>query len=141
MPDEKPQSATGAPGLAGRLIPRPIRDAALKPMPERLVEIVRIVLRAAIVFGVVGWILDIAGRMGIAIFTESMLAAILGLSLALAFLSFPLSMDAIGEEAIAKQMLEGETVRAGWLDGILAAAALIACFYVAIRYPELVREL
>ncbi|MGH6771745.1 MAG: TRAP transporter permease, partial [Xanthobacteraceae bacterium] len=99
------------------------------------------VLRAAIIVIVVGWILNIPGRMQIGLFTEQMLAAVLGLSLALTFLQFPLQMKTTGEEAIALKALTGEQDVAGPIDWVLAALSLACCFYVAIRYPELIREL
>ncbi len=50
-----------------------------------------VVLQASIVVIVVAWIFNIPGQLQISLFTEQMLAAVLGLSLALTFLSFPLS--------------------------------------------------
>ena len=41
---------------------------------------------------VVAYILDIHGRLGIGLFTEQMLITVLGLSLALTFLTFPLGI-------------------------------------------------
>lgn len=99
------------------------------------------VLRAAVVICVVGWILDIPGRLQIGLFTEQVLVAVLGLSLALTFLTFPLSYGATGEEAVAARALEKKVVVAGWIDVVLAVAALISCFYVAIRYQALIVEL
>ncbi len=99
------------------------------------------VLRAAVVILVVGWILDIPGRLQIGLFTEQILAAVLGLSLALTFLTFPLSYGRTGEEAVAARALEKTVAAVGWIDVVLAAAALISCFYVAIRYPALIVEL
>src|SRR5690606_31942087 len=36
---------------------------------------------------------------------------------------------------------EGKRASVGWLDVAFAAASLIACFYVALRYPDLINEL
>jgi TRAP transporter 4TM/12TM fusion protein len=110
-------------------------------MSARILKPVMTVLQAAIVLIVVGWIFNIPGQLQIGLFTEQMLAAVLGLSLALTFLMFPLSMKETGEEAIARKALTGEQVVAGPVDWMLAALALACCFYVAIRYPELIREL
>jgi TRAP transporter 4TM/12TM fusion protein len=110
-------------------------------MPPRLLNAIMYVLRAAVVICVVGWILDIPGRLQIGLFTEQVLVAVLGLSLALTFLTFPLNYGETGEEAVAARALEKKTVPVGWIDVMLAAAALIACFYVAIRYPSLIVEL
>lgn len=110
-------------------------------MPPRLLNPIMYVLRAAVVILVVGWILDIPGRLQIGLFTEQILVAVLGLSLALTFLSFPLSYGQTGEEAVAARALDKKVAAVGWIDVVLAAAALISCFYVAIRYPALIIEL
>jgi TRAP-type uncharacterized transport system fused permease subunit len=104
-------------------------------------EHVKVALRAAIVLAVVAYILDVHGRLGIGLFTEQMLVTVLGLSLALTFLTFPLGAGATGEEAVAKAVLEKEQVAAGWIDIALAVISLAACLYVAIRYPELIKDL
>lgn len=98
-------------------------------------------LRAAIVLIVVAWIANIPGRLQIPLFTEQMLVAVLGLSLALTFLSVPLSWKDSGEEAIAKSLIARERKPPTLIDYGLAALALASCFYVAVRYPELIREL
>jgi len=105
------------------------------------IEHVKVALRAGIVLAVVAYILDVHGRLGIGLFTEQMLVTVLGLSLALTFLTFPLGAGATGEEAVAKAVLEKEQVAAGWIDIALAVISLAACLYVAIRYPELIKEL
>jgi TRAP transporter 4TM/12TM fusion protein len=109
-------------------------------MPPRLINIVLIALRAAIILLVAGWILDIPGRLQIGLFIEQMLAAVLGLSLALTFLTFPFG-GMTGEEAVAAKVIEGKVATAGWFDLLLAATALVACFYVAVRYQDLIVEL
>jgi TRAP transporter 4TM/12TM fusion protein len=110
-------------------------------MPPRLLNPIMYALRAAVVICVVGWILDIPGRLQIGLFTEQVLVTVLGLSLALTFLTFPLSYGETGEEAVAARALEKKAVPVGWIDVVLAAAALISCFYVAIRYQDLIVEL
>jgi TRAP transporter 4TM/12TM fusion protein len=110
-------------------------------MPPRLLNPIMYALRAAVVICVVGWIVDIPGRLQIGLFTEQILVAVLGLSLALTFLTFPLNYGETGEEAVAARALEKKAVPVGWIDVVLAAAALISCFYVAIRYPDLIVEL
>jgi TRAP transporter 4TM/12TM fusion protein len=109
-------------------------------MPPRLLSIIIIVLRAAIIVTVAGWILDIPGRLQIGLFNEQILVTVLGISLALTFLSFPLR-GRTGEEAVAEKVLKRETAAAGWIDLAFAAAALLCCFYVAIRYQSLIVEL
>ncbi len=110
-------------------------------MPAKLLNPILAVLKAAVVLLVIGWILDIPGRLQIGLFTEQILVAVLGLSLAITFLTFPLSLGETGEEAVAAKVLEKRTAAVGIIDVLLAAAALISCFYVAVRYPQLIVEL
>src|SRR5512140_3150592 len=110
-------------------------------MPHALVNKVMVVLRAAIIIIVFGWILNIPGELQIGLFTEQMLVTVLGLSLALTFLTFPLSSGEVGEEAVVRKVLGHQRYDVGLLDALLAVAALVSCFYIAIRYPELQREL
>ncbi len=110
-------------------------------LPAGVLHMLMTALRAAIVLIVVAWIANIPGRLQIPLFTEQMLAAVLGLSLALTFLSVPLSWKDSGEEAIAKSLIARERKPPTLIDYGLAALALASCFYVAVRYPELIREL
>jgi TRAP transporter 4TM/12TM fusion protein len=108
---------------------------------DKLLNTWMVAMRAAIVFIVVIWIANVPGRLQIPLFTEQLLAAVLGLALALCFLTFPFSSKTTGEEAIVAKVIEGEQNRVGWIDIILAVLALGTCFYVAIRYPDLIIEL
>ncbi len=110
-------------------------------MQVKWIKAAMAVLRAAVVLIVVAWILNIPGQLQIPLFTEQMLVAVLGLSLALTFLTFPLSLGETGEEAVAAHVIERRETTAGPIDLTLAGLALLACFYVAIRYPDLIREL
>jgi TRAP transporter 4TM/12TM fusion protein len=110
-------------------------------MPPKLLNAFMAVLKTAVVLIVVAWILNIPGRLQIPLFTEQMLVAVLGLSLALTFLQFPLNAKTKGEEAIVARILSGEEGQVGIADLVLTAASLISCFYVAVRYPELITEL
>jgi TRAP transporter 4TM/12TM fusion protein len=108
---------------------------------DKLLNIWMDAMRAAIIFIVVIWIANIPGRLQIPLFTEQLLAAVLGLALALCFLTFPFASKTTGEEAIVAKVIEGEQNRIGWIDVILALLSLGSCFYVAVRYPELIIEL
>jgi TRAP transporter 4TM/12TM fusion protein len=108
---------------------------------DKLLNIWMLAMRAAIVFIVVVWIANIPGRLQIPLFTEQLLAAVLGLALALCFLTFPFASKTTGEEAIVAKVIEGEQNRVGWIDIVLALLSLGTCFYVAVRYPELIIEL
>jgi TRAP transporter 4TM/12TM fusion protein len=107
-----------------------------------MIETVKTTLRTAIVLVIMAYILDVAGRLQIAIFTEQVLVTVLGLALALAFLTFPFGAKESGEEAVAKAVLtRTQDGRVGVIDWVLAIASLAACLYVAVRYPELIREI
>jgi TRAP transporter 4TM/12TM fusion protein len=85
-------------------------------MRERAV----LVLQAALVLTVVGWVLDLPRSwFGLGLYTEQFLVAVLGFALALAFLP------------------RG----ARWWDAGASALGLAVCLYVAWRYPALQLEL
>jgi len=98
-------------------------------------------MRAAIVALVVFWVFNVPGRLQIPLFAEQLLSAVLGLALALCFLTFPFVSKTTGEEAIVAKAIKGEQNKIGWIDIILALLSLGCCFYVAIRYPSLIIEL
>jgi TRAP transporter 4TM/12TM fusion protein len=108
---------------------------------EKLLNSWMITMRAAIVALVVIWIFNIPGRLQIPLFTEQLLSTVLGLALALCFLTFPFASKTIGEEAIVAKAIEREPSRIGWIDIVLALLSLGCCLYVAIRYPSLIIEL
>jgi TRAP transporter 4TM/12TM fusion protein len=110
-------------------------------VPDKLLKVWMTTMRAAIVALVVIWVLNIPGRLQIPLFTEQLLVAVLGLALALCFLTFPLVSKTTGEEAIVAKAIGGEQSRIGWIDIGLALLGLGCCFYVAIRYPSLIIEL
>ncbi|HVV61996.1 MAG TPA: TRAP transporter fused permease subunit [Pseudolabrys sp.] len=110
-------------------------------MPPKFLNPILTILKAGVVLVVIGWILDIPGRLQIGLFTEQILVTVLGLSLAITFLTFPLSLGETGEEAVAARVIEKKTATVGATDVLLAAAALVSCFYVAIRYQDLIVEL
>jgi len=108
---------------------------------DKLLNIWMVAMRAAIVLIVVIWIANIPGRLQIPLYTEQLLAAVLGLALALCFLTFPFASKTTGEEAIVAKVIEHEESRVGWIDIVLALLSLVSCFYVAARYPDLIIEL
>ena len=85
-------------------------------MPESLANAVMVTLKSSIVIVVVGWILNVPGRLGIALFTEQMLAVVLGCSLALTFLMFPPRRPATGEDAEggSRQEAHPQVTAIGW---------------------------
>ncbi len=102
-----------------------------RPMPAAIVHAAMLVLRAAIVFTVVVWVLNIPGRLRFPLYTEQMLVFVLGLSLALTFLMYPCRAEPVGEAAIAERALTGRQRDVGFIDAALAVASLAACCYVA----------
>ncbi len=84
-------------------------------------------LEALIVATVVAWVLGAPRALGLNLYTEQFLAAVLGLAMALAFLRLP------GGARAAKAHIP-------WWDWLAAAAALGACGYLAARYDSVVTE-
>lgn len=95
---EAPKAAAPATGLRARAI---------------------LALQALLTATVIAWVLDLQGTLGIELYTEQFLVAVLGLALGLCFLV---------------------TMRSRW-DPLLTAAGLVLCGYVAWRYPVLVNLL
>ncbi|MGE5128903.1 MAG: TRAP transporter permease [Sphingomonadaceae bacterium] len=87
-------------------------------------------LQALLIALVVGWVLDVPGKLGIALYTEQFLITVIGLAVALAFLSVP-----------ARSPRAGWKTRVPWWDALAAAAGLAICLYIAWRYPVLVNTL
>jgi TRAP transporter 4TM/12TM fusion protein len=110
-------------------------------VPDKLLKAWMTAMRVAIVALVVIWVLNIPGRLQIPLFTEQLLAAVLGLALSLCFLTFPFVSKTTGEEAVVAKTIGGEQNQAGWIDIILSLLSLGCCFYVAVRYPSLIIEL
>ena len=82
------------------------------------------VLGGVMMLCAVAFALDVPRQLGVALYTEQYLAAVLGLGLAMAFLIAPRFRGALAV-----------------LDPLLAAVALVAAGYVAWTYPVLVNEL
>jgi len=99
--------------------PSSVRRAAL-PYPKRLIDGLGMLLT----LGGVGWALDAYNRVGLAIYDEQYLAAMLTVSLVMAFLKFPRT----GKEKI----------QLPWYDAVAALVALAAGAYLAVFYPTIV---
>jgi TRAP transporter 4TM/12TM fusion protein len=81
------------------------------------------ILQGLLIACVVGWVLDIPRRtLGVALYTEQLLAICLGFSLALSFIG-------------------GRLREPRWFDWIGAGLSLAICIYIAIRYEPLTYEL
>jgi TRAP transporter 4TM/12TM fusion protein len=77
------------------------------------------VLQAALIAAVVGWVLDLYRAAGLNLYTEQMLLTVLGLAIAICFL----------------------TARRHFWDPLAAVAGLSLCLVLAWRYPQLSTEL
>ena len=84
-------------------------------------------LEALLVGTVIAWVLDGPRALGFSFYTEQFLALVLGEAMALAFLVYP-------------GRLQSKRERVPWWDRLLAAVALLAGAYVAVRYPDLATE-
>ena len=81
----------------------------------------------ALSLGAVAWAADLYRAVGLVLFTEQFLAAMLGLALPIVFINVPAT--------------RGGTGRLPWYDAIAALVAFVACWYVAWTYPRLSNEL
>ncbi|HUL92103.1 MAG TPA: TRAP transporter fused permease subunit [Burkholderiales bacterium] len=80
-------------------------------------------LQALLVVCVTGWVLDLPRPLGLNLYTEQLLLAVLGLAIAICFLIAPASPSYKG--------------RVPWWDLGAASAGLALCSWLAWRYPEL----
>src|SRR3990172_8810460 len=86
------------------------------------------VLQAALVASVVGWVLDLQRSvLGLAVFNEKLVVTVLGLAIAICFLTAPASPRFRG--------------RVPWWDAAAGFLGLALCLYIARRYPALSDEL
>ncbi|MPZ57469.1 MAG: TRAP transporter fused permease subunit [Rhizobiales bacterium] len=97
---------------------RSFGSAAL-PYPNGLIEMLAVLLT----LGGVGWALDVYNRIGLRIYDQQYLAAILAIALAMAFLKFPI----IGKEK----------TELPWYDAVAAVVAFAAVGYLAYDYPTI----
>ena len=87
------------------------------------------ILQGALIFCVVGWVLDVPRRLfDMSFYTEQLLAVCLGFGLALSFIT---TSTAIGSRIRIMR----------WLDWFAAVASLIICGYIAYRYDALTYEI
>ena len=96
-------------------------------LPETVWRPVAAVLGATITLIAVGWALGVPRMVGLAYYPQQLLAVILALSIAAAFLMLPRIRDT-------------ERVTAPWHDVAAAVAALAAMGYLVWHYPDLVNR-
>lgn len=88
----------------------------------------RSILAGALTLAALAWAADLYRLAGLNLFIEQFLAAILGLGLALVYLTIPVRR-------------RSEQTCVPWYDLIAAAVGLATCGYVAVTYPELADRL
>jgi TRAP transporter 4TM/12TM fusion protein len=146
--------------------------AAAEPPPSGAVAWFSDILQGLLIVCVVGWVLDVPRRLlGVAFYTEQLLAVCLGLGLALTFITgkprLPSRIEWSGvitgaviiiyivwqypvfswppliglALALVWTVLGGRTWAMRWFDWIGAATALILCGYIAYRYQSLTYEI
>ena len=85
------------------------------------------VLAGLLTLGSIGWAADAYTRVGLVLYNEQFLAAMLGLVLPLAYLTVPLRRHATG--------------KLPWYDAVAAMLGFVAAAYVAVDYPRLANEI
>ncbi|WP_114965098.1 TRAP transporter permease [Alkalilacustris brevis] len=83
------------------------------------------ILATCITLVAVGWALGVPRMLGISYYPQQILAVILGLSMAVAFVSMPLRRSALRD-------------RLPWYDAVAAIACLGAVGYIVLYYPQMV---
>ena len=82
-------------------------------------------LAALLTLMAVGWAMSFQRQIGLDLYPQQFFAAMLALTLALAFLTLPFRSGT-------------DRPKAPWYDVVLALISLIAVGYIAVRYPDLV---
>jgi TRAP transporter 4TM/12TM fusion protein len=85
------------------------------------------VLATLLCLGSIAWAADLYTAVGLVLYNEQFLAAMLGVVLALAYLSVPRRKHGQG--------------KLPWYDAIAAAAGFVAAGYVAVDFPQLANEI
>lgn len=96
-------------------------------LPPRLRNSLSLTLQTLLTLTVMGWVLKIPLYAGWMLYNEQFLALILGLGLALAFL-------------LIRARPSPDDAPTPWGDAIAGLLGLVACLYIAVRYPVLVNE-
>ena len=98
--------------------------------PERLNRPLRgvvAVLAGLITLASIGWAANFYAWVGLVLYNEQFLVAVLGLVLPLAYLTAPLK--------------KGSVERLPWYDGLAALLGMVTSFYVYFDYPRLANEI
>lgn len=100
---------------------KPPATRAALPLPRNLIN----ALAALLTIGGIGWAVGLYSRIGLQIYDQQFLAAMLGLCLVVSFLKFPLIGAAENKTTLP------------WYDALAAAASLLVCGYIAFDYVAL----
>jgi TRAP transporter 4TM/12TM fusion protein len=103
-------------------------DTAPAPPVSPVVRVLRPLLAGGMTVASLAWAGDLYRRMGMLLYTEQFLAAMLGVSLCLVYLHFPAKRGTVRG-------------RLPWYDAAAAVLGLAAGWYVAFVYPDLVNRL
>ena len=96
-------------------------------MPVKLRNALSLTLQTLLTCTVIAWVLKLPLYLQVSLYNEQFLATILGLAFGLAFL-------------LIRARPSPEDTPTPWVDAIAGFAGLVACFYIAVRYPVLVNE-
>lgn len=99
----------------------PAAPAALLPLPRGLID----ALAALLTLGGIGWAIGLYARIGLQIYDQQFLAAMLGLCLVLSYLKFPLLGAAESKTSLP------------WYDALAATVSGVVCAYIAYDYVAL----
>ena len=98
------------------------------PQSRAFSRVIATALAAALIFGAAAWALELQQYMAWSLYPQQFFAMALGLGLALAFLTMPVRRGSTRE-------------RIPWYDFVAAALGLLACGWIAVRYPDLVNAI
>ena len=116
--------------MAEAFIESPQLPGAARPWARTI-----LLLQGTLVACVVAWVLDLPQKAGVALYTEQFLVTVLGLAIALCFLT---ALARPRDHEGTRSRLKG---RVPWWDAIAALVGLALCLWIARRYPMLVYEL
>lgn len=112
---------------SGALLDQTAQTAPVPPVSP-VVRVLRPILGGGMTLASLAWAADLYRMVGLVLYTEQFLAAILGVSLCLVFLHYPAKRGTIRGKL-------------PWYDALAAFAGLAAGCYVAVVYPDLVNRL
>lgn len=99
-------------------------------------------LAVALTLGVLAWAADLVRKLGFVIYTEQYIAAMLGLALALVYLTTPMRKPVPEGGMVSDEAPKRGDLRViPWYDMAAAALGFMVSIYIAIRFPALSEEI